>query len=82
MFNELLNQPLRKILKPSAVPSQNLVVEDEDSRDRKRRSAENRSSLAAKRSRKEIVEALLQESRAEVSLQKDAEVQVDSDGKY
>lgn len=82
MTNELMNLPLRKILKPDAIPTLNLTPED--SNPRKRQAAENRSASAAKRARKEIVAgqkeivgALLEQHS---STMKDAEVQVNNAG--
>ena len=84
LTNELLNLPIRKILKQDAVPSVNLATDDKNPR--KRQAAENRSSFSNKRSRKEmvaerkkIVEALLQDQS---NKQKDAAVQVNSDGDW
>ena len=80
--NELLNLPTRKILKQEAVPTVNLGTDGNNPR--KRKAAENRSSLSIKRTRKEMVASqkqivadLLQDYS---SKKKDAEVQVDNEG--
>jgi hypothetical protein len=77
LYHELLNEPVRKILKSNTIPTLNLTLEGQEKKDRKRKSSENRSALANKRARQEIIEDLLKESSSS-SLTKDAEVQVDS----
>ncbi len=78
-----MNRPIRKILRDDAFPTLNLTPEDKNPR--KRLAAENRSALARKRarrdmvaSRKEVVGVLLQGPSDETK--KDAEVQVDNEG--
>ena len=80
--NEILNLPIRKLLKNDVVPTLNLATTNNNPR--KRQSVENRSAFATKRARKEAVEerkeivnALLQEDS---KIMKDAEVQVTDKG--
>lgn len=82
LANELLNLPVRKILRDEAVPTLNLAPENKNPR--KRLTAQNRMALASKRARKEtvasrreVVAALLQDHSAKT---KDAEVQVNDKG--
>ena len=83
--NELLNLPLRKILKSDANPSLNLLMNEgalSESNKRKISSDNKRSDRVAKRARKELVKTILKESIEKENLgQKDAEVQVDEESK-